>query len=116
MMMEIDGNDLIDTYYPGLSQVERKQTVIFGAAISATAAEAALIEVANTKDVGVVRSLFQSRINYQVGDGDEPGGAWYPQTTEAWRNNSRVVSRGNYVMLIVSDNCDAIVDSFKALF
>ena len=43
-------------------------------------------------------------------------GAWYPGPTEQWKNNSRVVSNGNYVMMVVHENCDAIVDAFNALF
>ncbi|MCI8808382.1 MAG: hypothetical protein HFF21_09675, partial [Oscillospiraceae bacterium] len=51
-----------------------------------------------------------------VGDGNGPGGAWYPGPTEQWQNNSRVVSNGNYVMMVVHENCDDIVAAFNALF
>ena len=44
------------------------------------------------------------------------GGAWYPEPTRIWTENSRVVSNGNYVMMVVHENCDAIVDAFNALF
>ena len=33
-----------------------------------------------------------------------------------WQNNSRIVSNGSYVMLVVNQNCDAIVNDFNALF
>ena len=36
--------------------------------------------------------------------------------TEQWTNNSRVVSNGNYVMMVVHENCDDIVAAFNALF
>ena len=51
-----------------------------------------------------------------MGDGTSPGGAWYPETMEQWQNNSRVVSVGNSVMLVVMDNADEIVTEFQNLF
>ena len=49
-------------------------------------------------------------------DGNGPGGAQYPMAMDQWENNSRVVSNGNYVMMIVHENCDDIVSEFNALF
>ena len=51
-----------------------------------------------------------------VGDGNGPGGAQYPMAMDQWENNSRIVSNGNYVMMIVHENCDDIVNEFNALF
>ena len=78
--------------------------------------EIALVEVSNSADVETVKGIFQSRIDYQVGDGESPGGAWYPEPTEMWKNNSRIVSNGNYVMLVAFEDADAVVTSFNALF
>ena len=86
------------------------------AMISASAVEIALVEVSNSADVDTVKGIFQSRIDYQVGDGESPGGAWYPEPTEMWKNNSCIVSNGNYVMLVAFENADSVVDSFNALF
>ena len=86
------------------------------AMISASAVEIALVETASAADVETVKGIFQSRIDYQVGDGESPGGAWYPEPTEMWKNNSRIVSNGNYVMLVAFENADGVVDSFNALF
>ena len=74
------------------------------------------MEVSNSADVETVKGIFQSRIDYQVGDGESPGGAWYPEPTEMWKNNSRIVSNGNYVMLVAFEDADAVVTSFNALF
>ena len=64
-----------------------------------------------------VKAIFQARIDRMTGaDGQGNPGAWYPGPTEQWKNNSRVVSNGNYVMMVVHENCDAIVDTFNALF
>ena len=35
---------------------------------------------------------------------------------DQWENNSRVVSVGNSVMLVVMDNADEIVTEFQNLF
>ena len=75
-----------------------------------------LVEVADAKDVDTVKNLLQARISYMVGDGTRPGGAWYPEPTDMWENESRVVSNGNYVMLVVCEDCDSIVSDFNALF
>ena len=68
-------------------------------------------EVADSGDVDTVKGIFQDRIDAQVS-----GGAWYPSAIEAWQNNSRVVSKGSYVMMVVHEDCDAIVNEFNALF
>ena len=52
-----------------------------------------------------------------MGDDQNPGGAWYPASIEGWKNGSRIVSNGNYVMLIaLSEGADDVVNSFNALF
>lgn len=108
--------ELLDSYYPGLSEIPAKQRGVYIAAISAAVGEIALVEVENAEDVQAVEAIFQGRIDYQVGDDENPGGAWYPETIEGWKNNSRIVSHGNYVMLAVGDAAEAAAESFEALF
>lgn len=117
MMMPVD-ETMMEDVYPGLAAVERRQTVLLTAAIQATAAEAAMVEVADAADVETVKDIFQARIDYQVGPEDDPntpGGAWYPETIESWKNNSEIVVKGNYVCLFVGDNKDEMVAAFNAL-
>ena len=114
-MMAMEGETL-EAYYPGLSALSLKQCVVQMAMISASGVEIALVEVSSSADVETVKGIFQARIDYQVGDGESPGGAWYPEPTEMWKSNSRIVSNGNYVMLVAYGNADAVVDSFNALF
>ena len=71
----------------------------------------ALVQVSDSKDVDTVKGILQARIDQMVN-----GGAWYPGPTEQWTNNSRVVSNGNYVMMVVHEDCDDIVSAFNALF
>ena len=73
--------------------------------------EMALVQVKNSSDVAKVKSIFQARIDSMVN-----GGAWYPEPTRIWTEQSRVVSNGNYVMMVVGEDCDSIVKDFNALF
>ena len=103
--------DILESYYPGMGAVSTKQCLIMGTMITMNNGEFCLVEVSDSKDVDTVKGIFQARI-----DGMVNGGAWYPGPTEQWTNNSRVVSNGNYVMMVVHENCDDIVDAFNALF
>ena len=114
--METLPSDALETFYPGISDIETKQCVGATALISAVASEILLVEVANADDVAKVEEIMNARISSQVGDGTAPGGAWYPETMDAWENNSRVVSVGNSVMLVVMDNADDVVTEFQNLF
>ena len=114
-MMAMEGESL-DMFYAGLSGIATRQCLVQMAMISASGDEIALVEVENSADVQAVKDIFQARIDYQVGDENNPGGAWYPDTIEGWKNNSRIVSNGNYVMLVAVDGADSVVESFNALF
>ena len=111
-MMDLAADaEMLEVMYPGLGAVETKQLVVASPAMSAVAIEFAFAEVANAADVETVKGIFQARIDAQVA-----GGAWYPESIEGWQNNSRVVANGNCVMMIAYSECDAVVDSFNALF
>ena len=115
-MMEMDSAAL-DSYFPGLTGISAQQLVAYQCALSPSpAGDVVLVQLTNSSDVNTVKELFQDRIDYMTGaDGGQPG-AWYPGPTEMWQNSSRIVSNGSYVMLVVKENCDAIVDAFNALF
>ena len=115
-MMQAEG-EVLDAFYPGLTAIQTNQCAVYTAMIYAAVGEMALVEVQNSADVQAVKDIFQARINYQVGDDQNPGGAWYPASIEGWKNGSRIVSNGNYVMLIaLSEGADDVVNSFNALF
>lgn len=109
-MMALD-SDALGVFYDGLSDLNPKQCLVYMPMISAVAAEYALVEVSSADQVETVKSIFQSRIDYQVEQG-----AFYPATVEKWQNSTRIVSNGNYVMLVCFDRCDDAVSSFNALF
>lgn len=106
----------IEQYLPGLLDMDLEQRVICMSMMRLNNGEFSLVQTKNAQDAETVKELFQNRVDYMVGDGESPGGAWYPGPTELWRNSSRVVSHGNYVMMVVAEECGQIVDEFNALF
>ena len=108
-MSEVTG-DYLDQLYPGLSEVETTQCLVYAPMITAVAYEIALVEVADAADVQTVQDIFQARIDSQV-----EGGAFSPGTVEAWQNGSEIVVRGNCVCLFVGAEKDDMVAAFNAL-
>ncbi len=100
----------IEMLYPGLLDLELEQCLV------STAGELALAEVKDSKDADAVKEIFQARIDYQTGDGETPGGAFYPETTRQWEENSRIAAKGNYIMLVVAGDPDSIESDFNSLF
>lgn len=102
---------MMNDFFPGLSDIATKQLLAYQPMMGAVVCEIVLVEVENADDVEAVKTILQTRIDTQV-----DGGAWYPESIEGWQNNSRIVSNGNYVMMIAYSECDAVVESFNALF
>lgn len=101
----------VDAFFPGLNDIELKQSVLQMATISATAFELDLVECADESDVETVKTIFQTRIDNQIN-----GGAFYPETTAAWEK-AEVLVNGNIVALIVAgEHQSDAVDTFNALF
>ena len=107
-MSEVTG-DYLDQLYPGLSEVETTQCLVYAPMITAVAYEIALVEVADAADVQAVKDIFQARIDTQI-----ESGAFYPATVEAWQNQSHIVDRENYVALFVGEDSDQMVELFNA--
>ena len=102
---------MVEDLYPGLSAISTNQLAIYQPMMGAVVCEIALAEVNNAADVAAVKAIFQSRIDTQIN-----GGAWYPESIEGWQNNSRIVTNGNYVMMIAWQFCDDAVSDFNNLF
>lgn len=107
-MAALEG-DMLEQAYPGLSEVETSQCLVYAPMITAVAYEVALVEVANADDVATVQEIFQTRIDTQI-----ESGAFYPATVEAWQNSSEIVVRDNYVALFVGAEKDQMVELFNA--
>lgn len=102
--------EMLDAFYPGLTEVELKQTVAYMPMITAVACEIVMVECANSADVDTVKEIFQARIDSQVGNHFN-----YPAVIEAWEKEAKVVSNGNYVALfLISGMSDQVVENFNA--
>lgn len=110
------GASLLSNYYAGLTDLNLNQTVVYICMMSMNNGEFALVEAGNADDAAAAAGIFQARIDYMAGDGDNPGGAWYPEPTRIWAECSQVVINGNYVMMVVHEQYSDIVDLFNALF
>ena len=106
-----ESQELLDAFYPGLSAIGTKQLMIYQPMMGAVVCEIALVEVENAADADAVKAILQSRIDAQV-----EGGAWYPESIEGWKSNSRIVVKGNCIMMIAYSECDAVVSAFEELF
>ena len=68
-----------------------------------------LIQVQNSADVAAVQTVLQAHLDQKIASDVD-------YNVVRWRDLSRIVPKGNYVMLVVNENCDAIVADFNALF
>ena len=104
--------EMLEGFYPGLTAIERKQTVAYMPMITAVPCEIVMVECANASDVDAVKTIFQNRITAQVENQFN-----YPAVIEAWQKEAKVVSNGNYVALfVVSGMTDQVVANFNAAF
>ena len=110
-MVTLADAELAANVYPGLFDIATEQCLPYINMMTMNTSEIVLVQVTNSSDVDKVKAILQSRIDAQV-----EGGAWYPSAIDAWQNNSRIVSNGNYIMMVVHESCDSIVSDFNALF
>lgn len=101
---------------PELLDLDLEQQVILMTLININNGEIDLVQAKNAEDAAKVKEIFQARIDYMVGDGESPGGAFYPGPTELWANHAQVAVKGNYVMLVCGEDDGQIVEDFNALF
>ena len=87
--------DYINNFYVGLADIELKQFYAGVAPVTNAPFEIILVEVANAEDVPTVLEIFQARVDGETDD------TAYPENAEAWLNNCKITSRGNYVFLAV---------------
>lgn len=86
----------LDSFYPGLNDIEFKQKVAYMAPVTGAAFEVVMVEVANPDDVDKVQGIFEARIK----EGAE-GDYCDPTQNGYWLNEAKVHVLGNYVGMIV---------------
>lgn len=94
-MADVEG-ELLEEYYPGLSEIPAKQLVAKVPAMSSDVNEIVLMQCETEEDAEKAAAILQARVDAQV-----DGGAWYPETLEAWKN-AKVLRQGAYAALIAS--------------
>ena len=94
-MADVEG-ELIESYYPGLSEISTKQLVAKVPAMSSDVNEIVLLQCETAEDAENAAGILQERIDSQV-----EGGAWYAETMEAWQK-AKVLRQGTYAALIAS--------------
>lgn len=114
-LVDIEG-EMLESYYPGLSEISTKQFIAKMPMMSSVVNEVVFLQCEMEEDAEKAAEILQSRINYQVGDENNPGGAWYPESIEAWKQG-QVIQQGTYVAMIASaEHQDSIEEQFTALF
>ena len=110
LMSNIEG-DLLESYYPGLSDAATEQLIAKAPMISAVVNEIVLAQCATEEDAATAASILQDRVDAQA-----EGGAWYPESMETW-SNAQVIQQGTYVaMIATAEHQDEIVEQFNAQF
>ena len=93
--------DYLNQFYPGLADIELKQLFAGVAPVTNAPFEIILLEVVDEADVPTVMEIFQARADRESDD------SAYPENAEAWINNCKITSRGNYVFLaVLMDPCE----------
>ena len=109
-MTDLEG-EMLDSYYPGLSEIPTKQFLAKAPMMSGVVNEVVLMQCENEDDAAKAVTILQQRITDQA-----EGGAWYPESMEAW-GRGQVIQQGTYVAMIASaEHQEDWADSFNALF
>lgn len=114
--MEDIPEEMLELYYPGLGALEPRQLIARTPLMSGVVNEVVLIKCKSEKDADEAQEILQARIDYQVGDDTNPGGAWYPESIEQWKQTT-VQRQGRYLALLaVADTQSQLEDIFNQAF
>lgn len=113
-MMVIEG-ELLETYYPGLSEIAAVEEIYLQETMITTANVAVgmvkLSEDATLEDITAVQEILQARITTQA-----EGGACYPESCETWKNGI-ITSVSNTVgMFVYPEQAQELADAFTEAF
>ena len=109
--VEAVSGELLDAFYPGLSDVDAPQRVVYMPLITGVVSEYALLECADKNAAEQAADILEARVRAQA-----EGGAWYPESVENWAK-AKVITKGNYVAMIAAGELtDSIAADFEKLF
>ena len=109
VLLEETTVELLNSYYPGLADIQLKQSVFF-LSPTATSCEVAMVEVANSADAEKMQGIFQTRVDEMANN------TTYPEEAGMWKSCATVSVNGNYVVLEVLPEGCAVPDVFLAKF
>ena len=109
-MVDIE-EEMLDSYYPGLKDIPEEQLVAKMPMMSSVVTELVFMECDTEEDASNAVGILQDRIDVQAN-----GGAWYPESMEAW-SHGIVIQQGTYVAMIASaEHQDEITEAFNQKF
>lgn len=91
-----DDPELLEMYYPGLAEVTTTQLIAKAPMMSSVVNEFVFLQCETEEDATIAAGILQTRIDTQA-----EGGAWYPESMEAW-GRGVVDQQGTYVAMIAS--------------
>ena len=91
-----DDPELLEMYYPGLSDITTTQLIAKAPMMSSVVNEFVFLQCETEEDAAKAAEILQTRITAQA-----EGGAWYPESMEAW-GKGVVDQQGTYVAMIAS--------------
>ena len=91
-----DDPELLEMYYPGLSEINTTQLIAKAPMMSSVVNEFVFLQCETEEDAAKAAEILQTRITAQA-----EGGAWYPESMEAW-GRGVVDQQGTYVAMIAS--------------
>ncbi len=104
-------SEMLESYYPGLSEIETEQFIAKAAMMSAVVNEVVFMQCKTEEDAAKAAGILQERVDTQA-----EGGAWYPESMEAW-GKAAVIQHGTYVAMIASAEQQSDAEErFNALF
>lgn len=103
--------EMLETYYPGLGDLNTKQLIAVAPMMSAVVNEMVFLEAESEKEAIQAEAILQKRLDDQIA-----GGAWYPESIAAWEKGE-VIREGTFVALIASnERQEEVAERFRALF
>ncbi len=109
-MVDLEG-EMLESSYPGLAAIETEQFIAKMPMMSSVVNEYVFLQCKTEEDAGHAAKILQERVTAQA-----EGGAWYPESMEAW-GKAEVIQQGTCVAMIASAEHQAeIADSFRTLF
>ena len=91
-----DDPELLEMYYPGLSEINTTQLIAKAPMMSSVVNEFVFLQCETEEDAAKAAEILQTRITAQA-----EGGAWYTESMEAW-GRGVVDQQGTYVAMIAS--------------